>query len=57
MRSKSLLFLPKPPVIRITTTIVMQDYDDPQYGPSTHETAIPLRTRRYLGPNSTGGGV
>lgn len=36
-------------MISITILIAHQGYDGEPYGPSTHETAIPSRTRRYLG--------
>jgi cbb3-type cytochrome oxidase subunit 3 len=39
-----------PSVIFVTTPVPIRRYDGQPYGPSTHETAIPARTRRYLGP-------
>jgi hypothetical protein len=44
------LFLFKWPVIIVTTPGLVPGYDGQPYGPSTHETAFPSRTRRYLGP-------
>src|ERR1035441_1288465 len=40
-------------VIHVTTLVLVRGYDSQPYGPSTHATAIPLRTRRYLGPEDS----